>query len=600
MKKEFKGKNKKKTPNQPRTLLCIVWVLFCGLAVCAVRMVMWVFNNWGNLKTDELIFTLTAPLTGTNPALIQSAITYVAYWGVAAVIFASCLLFYYHAKEKNMKILLRNGFIVFLAAILGSYAYFVHRIGFFGYVKNQVVESSFIEDHYADPDTVQLTFPKKKRNLIYLFVESMEISYADEKVGGGKSENLIPELSEIAQDNEDFSGKSKKLNGAYSLYGSTYTMGGLFAQTSGLPLTVPPSQIAGAKGFLPGITTLGDILYDHGYHNVFFIGTDASFGKRGTYYSQHGHHDIIDYNYAKENGEIPTDYGRAWWGYDDFILYENAKAHITELAQQDEPFNFTMLTVDSHAEDGYLCSLCPNEHPDDPYADVISCSSKQAAEFIQWVQEQDFYEDTTIVVVGDHITMDSDFCDDLDNTYQRKIYSTYINAAASPESKEKRELSSMDNFPTVLAALGVEIEGDKLGLGVNAFSDTPTMVEEFGKEELDDKLAQKSTFLEKALGEKDTHRKASVTYNKEENQFDIRVDKPLSYDGDFTEIICFVTNKKTKETMEFNLDETEEDYQAHVSLSNFNNAPGKYLISITLKLPDNTGNPYYEKNIKVK
>ena len=597
---EKKGKSEKRMTSNQRRLLYIEWVLLSGLAMSVIRMVMWVFNNWGNLRTDELVFTLTSSLTGTNPAMIRSAMIYVVPWVIVAMMVASFLLWYYQTRKKNMRILIRNGLVIFIVGILASSTYFGHRIGVLDYIKNQGTESSFIEDNYVDPDTTKLTFPEKKRNLIYLFVESMEISYTDTKNGGGKSENLIPGLTKIAQKNEDFSGDSKDLNGAYSLYGSTYTMGGLFAQTSGLPLFVSPTQIAETEGFLPGITTLGDILYDNGYHNVFFIGTDGSFGKRDTYFIQHGHHDIVDYNYALENGEIASNYSRDWWGYDDSILYENAKKHITKLAKEDEPFNFTMLTVDTHAEDGYLCSLCSRKHPNDPYADVLSCSSKQACEFIEWIQEQDFYEDTTIVVVGDHISMDSDFCDDIDNSYERKIYSTYINAAATTKSRERRQLSSMDNFPTVLAALGVEIKGDKLGLGTNAFSDTETMVEAFGEDELNDRLAQKSTFLEKALGKKDTNRKISTTYNKDINQLEIVLEKPLSYDADFTDILCDITSDKTNETVRVHLFETNDSYYANVPLTNFNNAKGKYSVSILMVLSDGLGDPYYATDINVK
>lgn len=50
------------------------------------------------------------------------------------------------------------------------------------------------------------------------------------------NKNVIPELTQLAQENEDFSGKSNKLNGGYSMPGTTWTMGAMFGQTSGLPL----------------------------------------------------------------------------------------------------------------------------------------------------------------------------------------------------------------------------------------------------------------------------------------------------------------------------------------------------------------------------
>ena len=58
----------------------------------------------------------------------------------------------------------------------------------------------------------------------------------------------------------------------------------------------------------------------------------------------------------------------------------------------------------------------------------MACSSKQVDEFVKWIQQQDFYENTTIVISGDHPTMDSDFCEDVDEDYTRKVYTTYINA----------------------------------------------------------------------------------------------------------------------------------------------------------------------------
>ncbi|MGN0539151.1 MAG: hypothetical protein ACI4KI_04775 [Candidatus Fimenecus sp.] len=39
-------------------------------------------------------------------------------------------------------------------------------------------------------------------------------------------------------------------------------------------------------------------------------------------------------------------------------------------------------------------------------------------------------------------------------------------------------------YPTILASLGVEISGDRLAIGTNLFSDTPTLVERDGIQRL--------------------------------------------------------------------------------------------------------------------
>ena len=55
----------------------------------------------------------------------------------------------------------------------------------------------------------------------------------------------------------------------------------------------------------------------------------------------------------------------------------------------------------------------------------------------------------------------------------------------------------MDNFPTTLAAMGVKIEGDRLGLGTNLFSSQDTLYETYGKE-MDAELSRRSLFMEQA------------------------------------------------------------------------------------------------------
>ena len=50
------------------------------------------------------------------------------------------------------------------------------------------------------------------------------------------------------------------------------------------------------------------------------------------------------------------------------------------------------------------------------------------------------------------------------------------------ENTKNREFDTLDYFPTILAALNVKIEGDRLGLGTNLFSERSTLSEEMGEE----------------------------------------------------------------------------------------------------------------------
>ena len=62
-----------------------------------------------------------------------------------------------------------------------------------------------------------------------------------------------------------------------------------------------------------------------------------------------------------------------------------------------------------------------------------------------------------------------------------------------------RLFTTMDFFPTTLASLGVTIEGERLGLGTNLFSDRETLAEEYGYETMFDEMSRKSVFYNREI-----------------------------------------------------------------------------------------------------
>lgn len=310
--------------------------------------------------------------------------------------------------------------------------------------------------------------------------------------------------------------------------------------------------------FFPGITSLGDILEAAGYNQGLLIGSEATFGGRELYFTTHGNYHMWDYNYYSSNGSLPEGY-RVWWGYEDDYLFDFAKDKLTEMSREEEPFNLTMLTVDTHFEDGYVCEDCPDTFGDDQYANVMACSSKKVAEFIEWVQQQDFYENTTIIISGDHPTMDSDFCEDVPEDYERKVYTAYINAPISPEEPFYRNFSTFDQFPTTLAALGVQIEGERLGLGTNLFSHIPTLTERYGNDTMNAELSRKSHLMEELtadLGDKDlkldenpdgaaTVELSATPYNNQTGKFEVYISNIIT-DIDYQGIRCLAFPEEDK------------------------------------------------------
>lgn len=469
------------------------------LSIGIIIVIKWMVDSWAHLTIEELMFHLGVPLSGMS---MESIMNFILHYGTLIILLMALTiaLSIFLKKHKKTKWFYLTVPLFFTILMIFAVMSFDKKMGLFSYMRAQMIPSSFIADNYTDPDNVELVFPEKKRNLIYIYLESMEVTYMDNASGGAFSENVIPELTELAKEGENFSGNASTVNGATALYGSTWTIGSMFSQSVGLPLKVngvDHNYMKYQTSFYPDVQGIGNILEDNGYANELLIGSKATFGGRKLFFTEHGNYDIFDYSYAKRVGFIPKDY-KVWWGYEDEKLFEFAKMEVTDLAESDQPFNLTMLTVDTHYEDGYECRNCGKVHDfGDQYSNVMACSSVQVSEFIEWVKKQDFYENTTIIIAGDHPTMDKDFCGDVPESYNRKTYLTILNSAAETEDDSKyREFSTMDMFPTTLASLGVQIPGNRLGMGVNLYSTEETLIEKYGIDYCNKEMERRSKFME--------------------------------------------------------------------------------------------------------
>lgn len=364
-------------------------------------------------------------------------------------------------------------------------------VGFFDFAFNGLVNSDLFEEEYVSPDDVEIKFPNKKRNLIYIFMESTEMSNVSKINGGTFDISIMPNLENLALNNLNFS-NTNLLGGAEQTYGTSWTVAAMISQTSGVPLKLKVDDYSSDSTKFSNIKVLGDILKENGYNNYLMIGSDAEFGGRAAYFSTHGYI-INDYYTAIEEGKIDDDYYK-WWGYEDKKLFTYAKEKLTEISKNNEPFNLTLLTADTHFADGYLDEEC-KEVFDNHYANSFYCSDKMVSDFISWIKKQDFYDNTTIIITGDHPTMQNNFYKVDEDNYKRTIFNTFINVYNDSEVNNKNRIfTSMDMFPTTLGAMGVEIEGNRLGIGTNLFSKSKTIAEEMGIDNLNKELKKNSAY----------------------------------------------------------------------------------------------------------
>ena len=461
----------------------------------------WIYASTGNVTLEQLIFHLMVPIKGTNVGMIWDYI----YWTFSRIFIiiavVGIIIFFIENKSKIGKNKIKKALYLFSKVILlVSFITVLCVMNVFSFAKNQIIASSLIEKEYIDPLSVNITFPDKKQNLIYIYLESMENTFSSKENGGLYQEDKMPELTQIAKNNINFS-NTEKLGGAFDLKGTHWTIAAMVSQTSGVPLkiSIGGNDYGNHSTFLPGAYTLGEVLEANGYNNYLLLGSDSEFGGRKSYFESHGNYNIWDYCSAIEENRM-TEEDKVWWGYSDNDLFKYAKEQLEEITKSEEPFNFTILTVDTHFTDGYFCEKC-EKHFEDQYSNVIRCSSKQVSEFVSWIKDQPFYENTTIIIPGDHLTMQAEI-EDLAtqiNYGERTVYNAFINSKAEPISTKSRQFFTMDMYPTTLAALGAQIEGNRLGLGTNLFSDEQTLIEKYGLEYSRSELEKKSSFYNRKI-----------------------------------------------------------------------------------------------------
>ncbi len=497
---EKPGKYLKKRPGKllsiTAALLCVLLLFAASLCFFAAR---WYLRVYGDTGFDSIVFTLAGGVNNVESELLWNFVSGALVPAVACAV-ALVLLLFSRLTVKGVRVWPFSKTTSRLTALVLSLVMLTHAAvttGLPGYVYGLFKETPIFEEQYVDPNSVNITFPEEKRNLIYIYLESMENTFLSQELGGVGDVNLIPELYTLAAENLNFS-QNEEVGGFRSVTGTTWTIAAMVAHTAGVPLKTPPGIAENdygqnGTGFLPGITTITDILDEAGYYQTLMVGSVASFGGRKEYFTQHGADYIYELTTARRDGIVPGDYF-VWWGMEDKYLFEYAKQELLEISQKEEPFAFSMLTVDTHHIGGYVCEYCDNTR-EEQYENVMSCSSRQVAAFVAWLQQQDFYENTTIVITGDHPSMDNGYFQrNVDEDYTRRIYNCFINAPLETAHNKNREFSSLDMFPTTLAALGCKIEGNRLGLGTNLFSGVPTLVELMGFERFDRQISMASEY----------------------------------------------------------------------------------------------------------
>ena len=481
--------------------ISIFFLLFLAFAfICTIIYVRRNFVLIGTNPIAQILFHCIVQIDGADPTFIRGILLRCILLPLLTSLFITLFVFgdfkpFQKLYDfKPVTLIRKHGVAISLICFLISSILIGRELRVVEYIKEYTSSTSLYEDEYVDPAKVDFVFPEKKRNLIYIFLESAETSFYPKELGGALNYNCIPELYDLAENNITFND-----NKGYEVApGASWTVASMIAHSSGIPLNIPigENDFVTSNKFLPGAYSLGEVLKQGGYNNELLIGSEAVFSGRKYYYEMHGDYEIHDFDYFVENDLFDYE-KRDWWGIVDRYLFEFAKQDLLELASRDEPFNLTMLTMDTHHQDGWVCEDCRDEFPDQ-LGNVFACSSRKVEDFIEWCKQQDFYKNTTIIIAGDHISMSVHFSEVVGN-FDRKAYYTILNPSPGCVATKDRSLCAFDFYPTTLASLGISFEGNRLGLGTNLFSDEETLCEKYGTADFFALERKHSTFYDEHI-----------------------------------------------------------------------------------------------------
>lgn len=472
----------------------------------------WVVRKFGEVTYEQILFHLNMPFSSE----VRMMMSYLKNTVMTGTIIAIVLLLLFCSKYKfHVKFIDAFRSKVYQYRNILSLVWLVFCVIFVFFKMNvwnmitfhryKTEASNFYEENYIIPQQTKITFPKNKPNLILIFAESIEATYASTPKHNYFNADLIPGLHQLAKENISFS-DNEYLGGSYQIDGTQWTQAGLFAQTCGAPIQLPindPNWFHPKNGFFPNAWCLYDILQHEGYEQSILIGSNGEFAGMDKFVETHGNQRLLDTNFYAERDGIKLSFEKTTKLLDKQVFIY-AKEELDNLRTAGKPFAFTLMTLDTHYGTAkFSDDICERKYgPNNNIENVVSCSDKQISSFIEWIKEQDFYENTVVVVVGDHLTMNPRFTKDMD----RKPINIFINSPIAADKTTNRTFTPFDIYPTIVESLGAKIDGHRLGLGTSMFSDVPTLTEgKLSVEDMDINVRKKSKLYDWMLYGKDVH-----------------------------------------------------------------------------------------------
>ncbi|HCU58947.1 MAG TPA: hypothetical protein DIC64_03095 [Alphaproteobacteria bacterium] len=436
-----------------QSLKNILSLLFFIISFVCLFVLIQTKHIWGNVYIEQILINLAdGVLQASNKLLLGYAIS--AVLGIVSAIAFSLFI------KQNKYLVLISSFCL---------AFCLYQIGIFSYIFHKTVYTKLYEQEYIYPQNLTYTFSNQKRNLIVIYLESIEENYA---ISPNLSSNLIPHIYAHMKTHLSFEGFRQ-------LKHQDFTAAAMVESLCAVPYK--HSILKGHTGYqnyLANLVCYPEILEQNGYQTVFIKGADIDFAKANLFFSSHGFQTVMGKTELEQKyPAYPLKENKgAFSGYSDEALYEMVKLELLNLNKSNKPFALGFITLDTHTPDYHLGKSCTGT----PFnkEDVVRCADTLLANFLDWLKEQPFYSDTTVFVLGDHIETGNNSL--YPKEKNRKIVNFVLNPSPVFPEKPHTAFTTLDIAPTVLNALGISFGQNGFGLGRSLLQEKQTLLEKMG------------------------------------------------------------------------------------------------------------------------
>lgn len=317
------------------------------------------------------------------------------------------------------------------------------------------------QDYYHRPE---VTTNSHQKHLVIIYLEGIEQTFSNEQLFPG----LTPHLHSYGQAYLSF-------DGVQQIEGTGFTIAGIVASQCGIPLisSTDVNTYGGMKNnFLSQAYCLGDFLSDQGYQTYFFGGADTSFAGKKYFLQNHGYQHII--GSTELQTLAPQGTPTHGWGYFDDVMFDTFLAEWQSLTPESPPHFFSLLTLDTHPP-GITSPRCRQSGIDiaDPMLRAIHCTDTLVNSVITDILQSPAGKDTTIVLVSDHLMMQSSVTKKIKDEVRRNRF-TIIDTQTQGVGLLPTSGSVLDIASTILPLIGFE---GNIGLGRSLLEEKNTLEE---------------------------------------------------------------------------------------------------------------------------